>query len=74
MRGRIRCGCESVKVFITGETSTNGLVLFQEGVGAEGEVAAEAVAVESDFETVVVAFAADEGDDVVGGGKAVNVD
>lgn len=55
-------------------TATNGLVLFQEGVGAEGEVTAEAMAVEGDFEAVVVAFAADEGEDVVGGCIAVNMD
>lgn len=55
-------------------TATNGLVLFQEEVGAEGEVTAEAMAVEGYFEAVVVAFAADEGEDVVGGCIAVNMD
>lgn len=42
-------------------------MFFQKGVGAEGEVAAEAMAVEGDFEAVVVAFAANEGEDVVCG-------
>ena len=65
---------EFVNALISVETATNGLVLFQEGVGAEGEVAAEAMAVEGDFEAVVVAFAADEGEDVVGGCIAVNMD
>ena len=55
-------------------TATNGLLLIQEGVGAEGEVTVEAMAVEGYFEAVVVAFAADEGEDVVGGCIAVNMD
>ena len=36
-----------------------------EGVGAEGEVTAEGLPVEGDFEAVAVAFSAYEGDDVV---------
>ena len=65
---------EPVNALITVVTATNGLLLIQEGVGAEGEVTVEAMAVEGDFEAVVVAFAADEGEDVVGGCIAVNMD
>ena len=42
--------------------------------GAEGDVAAEVVAVERDVETVVVAVAADEGQHIVVVGVAVEVE
>ena len=40
--------------------------VFEVGLGTQGHVATEAVAVEGDFEAVVVAFAANERGDVVG--------
>lgn len=42
-------------------------------LGAEGEVAAEGVLVEGDFESVVVAFAAKEGQDIVVAGVAADL-
>ncbi len=47
---------------------------FEVGLGTQGHVATEAVAVEGDFEAVVVAFATDEGDDVVGATIAGDVE
>lgn len=46
---------------------------MHESVGAEGDIAAEGVSIEGDFKAVVVAFAAYEGEDVVGGGVARQV-
>ena len=40
--------------------------VFEVGLGTQGHVATEAVAIEGDFEAVVVAFATDKGGDVVG--------
>ena len=44
-----------------------------EGVGAEGEVTAEGLPVEGDFEAVVVAFAAYERNDIVRSTVALNL-
>ena len=52
----------------------SGLVLLDVPLGAEGHVAAETLLVEGDFEGVVVAFAAEEGQDVVGAGVATKVE
>ena len=52
----------------------SGFVLLDVPLGAEGHVAAEALLVEGDFEGVVVAFAAEEGQDVVGAGVATKVE
>ena len=45
----------------------------QKPLGAKGHVVAEGGGVEGDFEAVVVAFAADEGDDIILSAVALNL-